>query len=122
MAALGRRLDEMSAVVEQDDDLSSNEEAPLDENFPLAGHGDYREHDEQDASDAESELASSWKPESCKEEEEGWKKIVLERKGRTEYFLEPCVGVCVPHLFELSFVSGKPTTRSISSDHEVLRK
>ena len=30
-------------------------------------------HDEQDAGDAESELASLWKPLSCKEEEEGWK-------------------------------------------------
>ena len=107
MSGLGRRLDEMSAVVEQDDDLSSNEEAPLVENFPLAGHGDYREHDEQDASDAVSELASLRKPKSCKEEEEGWKKIVLERKGHTKYFLEPCVGFCVPHLFELSLVSGK---------------
>ena len=54
-----------------------------------------RGHDEQDASDAEFELASLQKPLSCKEEEEGWKKIVLERKGRTEYFLEPCVGVSV---------------------------
>ena len=42
MAALGRRLDNMPAVIEKDDDLSSNEESPLDENFRPAGHGDYK--------------------------------------------------------------------------------
>ena len=58
MGALGRHLDEMYGILKLDDHLSSNEEARhLNINIPLAGYGSYRhdrEHEEQDATDAES--------------------------------------------------------------------
>ena len=59
MAAWRRHLNEISSTVQQDSDVSSNEEEPFNENIPLAGYGYDREQDEEEASDAESEISKS---------------------------------------------------------------
>ena len=73
MAAWRRQLKEISSAEEQAGDVSSNEEEPFDENIPLAGYGCHREQDDEEASDAESEISKSSETSRAKKKKAGRK-------------------------------------------------